>query len=539
MNKSFQVEVVNSAILPSVVIAETKIKNEVLSPGSDDVILFQLKNLGTLDIKSMNVKLEGISMDTITLNADTAEKQVALIAAKDTGFVTYNVNISEKLKKDELELKLKCSYYDEHGTKYDQDVPVYLDILQKGGDLYDYNFNVTSKPNTVSPGSEFKVKFDITNDTAVAQDLKVSLTSTASFVMKTQPITIVRDMQPGETRSFSYTVIADKSMTSNNYPLYANIQYLSDDSVVRKEYLGVFVDGEGNNNSKPKIIIDNYDFGKDVILAGETFDLSVTFFNTSNTMGIQNAKVSISSDEGAFVPVDAASSFYIEKIGVKEKVTHVMKFKAKSDLNVKTYNITADIDYEDSNGNSYDKSDKPYKASEKMAIPVMQELRLEVEDINIPEFSPVFQPFEIYVEFFNMGKSPLQNTMVTTTGDFEVQDGKYFVGTFNAGSNDYYSCTIIPMVEGPQNGTITFEFEDAVGEKHSVTKEFTFEAMPMPEQTDMEYPVDFEGGGEFPMEEEKGFPWLPVSIVLAVIAIVAMVIIRRRIRKKKEMALED
>lgn len=253
MNKSFQVEVVNSAILPSVVISETKIKNENLSPGSEDVILFQLKNLGSLDIKSMNIKLEGISMDTITLNADTAEKQIAMIGAKETGFVTYNVNISEQLKKDKLELKLKCSYYDEHGTKYDQDVPVYLNILQKGGDLYDYGFDVKSKPNVVTPGTEFKVQFNLTNDTALAQDLKVSLTSTANFVMKSQPITIVRDMQPGETKTFTYTVIADKSMTSNNYPLYANIQYLSDDSVVRKEYLGVYVDGEGNNNSKPKL----------------------------------------------------------------------------------------------------------------------------------------------------------------------------------------------------------------------------------------------------------------------------------------------
>jgi len=540
MEKRLQVEVVNNSIAPTVVISDMKIKNAVLTPDTSDVILLELKNLGTLDIKNLSAILEGLKMDGITLDAETPTKIVDLIDANGTGFVTYKVSISDKLKDENVELSLKLVYYDENGTKYDPVVPVYLDILQQGGDLYDLGFKVTSKPNTVVPDSEFKISFELTNDTPVVQDLMISMNADSGLVFKTQPITSVKDLQPNETRTFTYTVIANKNVTSNNYPVYANISYLNDDSIVRKEYMGVYVDGESNNSSKPKIIIDEYNFGKDVILACETFDLDVVFFNTSNTMGIQNAKVSITSDEGAFVPVNAASSFYIETIGVKEKVTHTITLKAKSDLNVKTYNVTADIEYEDSNGNSYDKSDNPYKASENMSIPVMQELRLEVEDINVAEFVPVGQPFEMYVEFFNMGKSPLENTMVTTSGDFEVLDGKYFVGTFNAGSNDYYSCQILPLVEGPQTGVITFEFEDAVGEKHSITKEFSFEGMPMQEENFEEFPP-MDGSGEFPMEEEngKGFPWLPVSIILVIVVIVTVIVVKKRIQKKKEMALDE
>ena len=64
------------------------------------------------------------------------------------------------------ELTLKLSYYDENGTKYSQELPVYCDISQVGGDLYDYDFKVTSKPNTVTPGDEFRINFDVTNTTA-------------------------------------------------------------------------------------------------------------------------------------------------------------------------------------------------------------------------------------------------------------------------------------------------------------------------------------------------------------------------------------
>ena len=87
--------------------------------------------------------------------------------------------------------------------------------------------------------------------------------------------------------------------------------------------------------------------------------------------------------------------------------------------------VTTDIEYEDSNGNSYDINKNPYKANESMSVPVMQELRLEIEDINVPEMAMAFQPFELYVEFFNMGKSTLSNMLISTEGDFQIIDGKF------------------------------------------------------------------------------------------------------------------
>ncbi len=55
----------------------------------------------------------------------------------------------------------------------------------------------------------------------------------------------------------------------------------------------------------------------------------------------------------------------------------------------------------------------------------------------------------------------------------------------------------------------------------------------------MEFPGDFEGGGEFPMEEEtKGFPWIPVVIVIVIIGVV-VVVIKKKVQKKKEMALDE
>lgn len=540
--KTIRVEVVNNNVLPQIVVDGIKSVNPTLVPDSNDTIQIDLRNIGTLDIKNVDVKLEGLDKNAITLLGDTANKTIKQIKAKNKTFVTYKINLNDNIKDDVVELSLKLDFYDNNGSHYTQTLPVYVNIDQGGTSLYDYGIEFTSVPNTVHPGDEFKIKFNLTNNSQTTQEnLKLTVSSDGNFTFKSQPVLVVKEIAAGETQALEYTLIAAREMTSNNYPTYVTLESLQDSSETRKEFLGIYVDSEASMNSKPKIIVQDYSFGKEVILAGETFDLEMTFFNTSNSMGIQNAKVSITAEEGAFVPVNAASSFYVEKIDAKSTATHTITFKAKSDLNVKTYNITADIEYEDSKGNSYDKKDNPYKATEKMGIPVIQELRLEIQDPQYPEMSNVGMPFEVMVEFFNMGKSSLENLMVTTEGDFDVQDGRYFVGPFSPGGNDYYSATIVPMTEGDATGIIKFEFEDSVGEKHVVEKEFTFFVQPPMEYDNEEFPPYVDGSGEFPMDEEQGgLPWLWIGIgVGVVIIVVAFIVIKRKIRKKKEMALDE
>lgn len=536
VNKTLQIEVVNKSTPPSIVVASTKVTNDILTPGQEHLVQFDLKNLGSLDIKNLTVSLEGLAMKGIYLNADTKTKMVNQINGNGTNFVLYNLAVSNDFIEDQEELSLVCTYYDSLGTKYEETISAYMDVLQNN-QMYNVDVKVNSLPSIVHPEDHFKIKFTLENNNSVdVKDLKLSIKSEAAFINKSDPIIYVDDLKSNSQKSFEFELIADKQMTTNNYPVYI---VLTEGEQTREKYVGVYVDGDSQSNSKPKIIVDSYSFDKDVILAGQTFELTMAFFNTSNNMGIQNAKVSLSSDEGAFVPVDASSSFYIEEIGVKEEVSHTILMKAKSDLSVKTYNVTADIEYEDSNGNSYDKNNNPYTAKEHMAIPVMQELRLEIENISVPEMGFAYQPMELFVEFFNMGKSPLMNMMVKTEGDFEIQDGKYFVGNFSPGSNDYYSCSIMPMVIGTNTGKVIFEYEDALGEVHSVVKEFTFEAMEM--EQNFEDPIENFGDGDmmpFEEDEKKSFPFVFVGIGL-VLVIILIVVLRKRSQKKKELALDE
>lgn len=539
ITKNIQVEVVNRQTPPTFIVYDILKSNELLIPGSDNLVQLTLKNLGTLDAKNLKITLEGLDINGITLTGDTPTKTITNFGAGDTDFVIYNINISDDILLNKKELSLKLSYYDAYGATYTDTLPVYLDIEQASSSLYDFDVTTTSMPSRVLPEQEFKIKFDVTNNSGMDQkDLKLSIKSDGNFIYKSQPIIMIKDIKSGEKLSYEFMLIADKNMTSNNYPTYISIAGKTGDPL--ETYLGIYVDGDSGASSKPKIIIDKYDIGSENILAGETFDLAITFFNTSNSIGIQNAKVSISSDEGAFVPVNASSSFFIESIGLREKVTHVIKMKAKSDLNIKTYNITAAIEYEDSKGNSYDKNNVAYTANESMAIPVMQELRLEVEELSVQPFGFVYQPTELYVEFFNMGKASLSNMMVKTEGDFDIQDSKYFVGNFGPGTNDYYSCTLIPLITGQNTGTVIFQFEDALGEQHTVEKTFSIEASEMEMNFQEGEMINYEEFEQMPEEPKKSKVVLIVVVILILVVLsVILIVVRKKIKTKKEMALDE
>ena len=539
--KNIQVDIVNRKTPPSLVIDQVKIEDHVLMPGASQQILIGFKNLGDLEAKNIQVTLEGLSIDGLMLDKDTKTKTISGISSSKSDFVIYNVKTNDKITEDRILLNAKLNFQDAFGGTYDDTLTTYVDIAGRSSDdIYDLKVKTTKKPNSIQPGDDFSVAFEVENTSQMSwKNILLSFKTEGGFIIKSQPVIKVDALQAGEKKTFVFDLLAPDQLATNNYPAFLTLSNGETES--SEHYLGLFVDGDSQTSSKPKIIIDQYSYGQENILAGETFDLEMVFFNTSQVMGIQNAKVSIASEGGSFVPVDASSSFFIDRIPAGGQVSHTLKLKAKNDLNIQTYNVTASIEYEDSNGNSYDKNNVAYTAEETMGIPVMQELRLEVEELSVQPFGFVYQPTELYVEFFNMGKATLSNMLISTEGDFDIQDGKFFVGNFNAGSNDYYSCTLMPLNVGENKGMVIFEFEDAVGEKHRVEKAFTMTAEEMNyegEEGFEEYPP-FPGEFEEP-EDSKDKPWLKYVIISVVLlALIAFTVVVLKIRKrKKEMDLD-
>ena len=223
-----------------------------------------------------------------------------------------------------------------------------------------------------------------------------------------------------------------------------------------------------------------------------------------------------------FTPVNSSNTIFIDSIGPKESVSKSLEFFTIPDAKARTYNLTANFEYEDTDKNEF-------KASEIIGIPVNQQVRLETGEISFPPEAYVGQPTPVSLEFFNMGKVMLRNLMVTINGDFEKQNGKYFVGNFDIGGNEYFESSIIPKTAGDLSGFITISFEDPTGKPIEIKKDFTMnvlESPPMPEGIPPE--------AMKPQNNKKlgKKQWIYIGLGAAA-AITTLVIIRKKIKKKK------
>lgn len=318
-------------------------------------------------------------------------------------------------------------------------------------------------------------------------------------------------------------------------------------------YVNVVKGYEENTNpdgtqaiSKPKVILDSYSISTDKIYAGEQFDVKFTLRNTSSEEAVQNIQISISdtAEVGKLMPANNGSNtLYIDKIGKGETHTETISMQSAPDTEAKAYTLKLDFSYEGASNIA------SYTATETIAVPILQRIRIKVDDPVVYDDAWVGQSCAIYFALYNMGKAPIYNCMVDVDGEGLAMEETYFGGTVAAGSTMRADFSIIPSVGGDIAGEIVITYEDVYGEQMEERLPlnlFVNEEMPMNEPAiDPETGMPI-GGGDIGMDpgveviggETGGFPWLWVGIGAAVVAAgaVAAVIL---LKKKRAKELED
>ncbi len=320
-------------------------------------------------------------------------------------------------------------------------------------------------------------------------------------------------------------------------------------------YVNVVKGYEENTNpdgtqaiSKPKVILDSYSISTDKIYAGEQFDVKFTLRNTSSEEAVQNIQISISdtAEVGKLMPANNGSNtLYIAKIGKGETHTETISMQSAPDTEAKAYTLKLDFSYEGASNIA------SYTATETIAVPILQRIRIKVDDPVVYDDAWVGQSCAIYFALYNMGKAPIYNCMVDVDGEGLAMEETYFGGTVTAGSTMRADFSIIPSVGGDIAGEIVITYEDVYGEQMEERLPlnlFVNEEMPMDDPGMM---IDPEtgmpiGGGDIGMDpgveviggETGGFPWLWVGIGAAVViagAAVAVILLK----KKRAKELED
>ncbi|OJV66064.1 MAG: hypothetical protein BGO41_09040 [Clostridiales bacterium 38-18] len=545
MTEKVYVKVENDNIEPILGVVSYNTGQDALQPDSPDSLALKIKNTGTMKAKDIKVSVSGFSNEGVVLYKDVDTKTFTELSSKSEQFIYFNIIAGKDAKEGTFPINVKIDYIDEIGKQYSKSSVAYVTLA--GKDSVDSDLEITNVvfPNSVKAGNDFNVTFTVTNkgNTEIAT-ADVSYEYPESFISKATSRVVVKALAPGASKTVTFKMMAKAETTSENYHTYIKVAYVpkgvtSGEAETVQEYVGIYVEGTTEDaGSKPKLIVESYDYGGEYAFAGQEYPLTINIKNTSTAEATKNIKVTLTSEDNVFTPVDSSSSFFIPSVGPGQVYSHTVYLKTKIDASVKIYTVTAKMEYEDGKGNAYDANKSPYEESEVLSVAVAQPVRLETAEMVVPFEIYVGQPFYIEQEFYNMGKSIMYNMMVKLEG-VETNEGSYFVGNFDAGKSDYFSAQAFANETGTFDGKLVYTFEDALGNVSTVEKPFSYTVMDMPIIDDGgEFPVD----PGMPVEENSGIALWQILLGGFIAALVVFFIIRKilKARKhKKEMEALD
>ena len=531
-------------------------------PGSYVALGYEIENISDVLAKNIELNISLPAEAGLAVRGATTTQKIQAIEPGKKTYVYYEMNVGKTAKFGSYEIKTSLSYESEFNKEaIKEETSAFINI---GGDasqdsqliIQDLKFPAA----TLGVNKTFDVSFKIRNQgQSVAKSIRASAKSDdpSGVVSRTVSDILVRDLAPGEEETVSYKFFTTKGGSTKNYPINIKIEYLDDftDSKEPKtveQIVGVFLnnpesigDGKDAKKSTPKLIIDRYEFTPKLPLAGNEFEMNLSFYNTNAKKAVKNIKIDLTSQDttdsnsntsgsSVFTPVDSSNTFYIGRIAPNGKVEKTIKMFVVPDATAKTYTITANFEYEDDENNEY-------KSSENIGVPVYQESKLDIDPINYQTNAFVGDNIPITANFYNTGKVTLYNFKVTLTADnATINNGTYYIGNFNSGGQDIYEGSIMPNEPGEIKAQLKFTYEDSTGEVKEQTEDINItvdEAPPMdPELGPDGMPMpDGPMMGDTPWYKKPLF-YIPVAVLL--LGAIGFTIYKKTKNKNKEKDLK-
>ncbi len=519
------------------------------NPGQMITVPVQIKNAGSFEAKNIVVTPQlgdGSPIEADTLNPS---QMIYSISAAGASTVNFNFRISDNAAPKSYPVRLKFDFENGFGDTFSSESTIYIKVTGQEGSSRLLVKDIYWSNPIILPGDTTTLNIKIANSgTLPLRDIKVSLNG-----LKEDGFTLfggsssqyLNYLNKGEESNLVFNLAVSKKMIKGNYALSVKLEYKDSTGKEGSDEQQFFIPVQGDDSqgvkTVPKIILEQYSSSPSIVKAGQNFELNMSFLNTSEAKLVKNIKIYLTvnetSTDGAniFTPVDSSNTFFIDSITPKGRVSKSLTMYTIPDAKQKTYTISANFEYEDGEGNEY-------KATELIGVPVTQQTNVDTSEIVFPPEAFPGQPIPVSFDFYNTGKTLLRNFMIKLDGDFQSQNGSYFVGNFDVGASDHYEAMIIPGAPGQLSGAIVISFEDPTGQKSEIRKDFTMNVMEMPIEENpgmgpgMDPEVPKEGGIKGILKNK--LVWIGFGIIAA--TAIAFVIIRKRILKKREaMTLDE
>jgi hypothetical protein len=538
----------NTLSLPVITVEDMDIPT--VDAGKSSTVTLNLKAIGNsaYDVVVTPVFTEPFTPNNITNNISVGN---IYAGSNKTTPLELDLTTSENALPGNYPVELKFNFYCYTGTSSDSRVSgsfsetIYIRVSGRKTASKLLITKVSTNPEVALPGQDVRLNVLFENKGSNdANNVNVKIEGLnpidGFYIGQGTDVKFIKRVPGDMVSSLAYDLKASEDIRGGTHELELVFKY---GEVEERQRIYLIAEGkpeeseDETSTDKAKLILDKYSFEPQLVKAGENFEMSLSFYNTSSTKTVKNIKIFLTSEAGssnqesnssAFTPVNSSNTFYIDSIPPKSRVEKTITMFTIPDAIAKTHTITANFEYEDSDGLEY------MGITELIGVPVVQQSKLEIGEIAYMPEAFVGQSTPISLEFYNTGKVTLYNMMVKLEGDFQSENAQYYVGNFSSGSSEYFEGYVIPMEMGTLEGDVVFTYEDSTGQMQEVRKSFTLNVTEMPVFEDP-------WGGEMPPMEEKssllkskGF-WITLILIVAIGGIVFY----RKKRKSKELSLDE
>ena len=547
------VRVVNNLNTSGLTFASYSTEFEVVAPGDEFMLMFTLKNNTGVDLEDVKVTLPGLSESKFVFDGGFTYKTID-IANGETTSVAFDLIACDGIS-SVRETISALAEYSIGGDIYNASSDIIIsceprEMGSESGELDLTMIDYTVSSNRIRPDRVFTLSVTLKNSSDKdIEKARLSVLNLDGMKFAVNEGLTYSDFSigAGETKKISFELIGCDGISSTREVLPVEISYGNVNSVV---YCTLSCKPEENAQQDttevfaPNIIINEYDFGGEFVVAGTKFPLTITFENTSGEAVIENLKITIngasSSIDGgiAFSAANSANSFFFEKIDTKATDSVTLEMLAKADATPNSYPIDISFSYE------YTVNGKRYQAPtvrETINIPLQQEDRLVVNEPYYPNYV-VFVGESCYVSasLVNMGKSGVYNVTASLRGEgFDMQESSYYIGNIESGREEYYDAEFFPNIAGDINIELVVTYEDANGNQKEKVIPFTVSAQEMYVEDDMmwEEPIYDDGMMmEGPVEESSlpSWIWYAVGGGAGLVILIVIIVV---VKKKRESSL--
>ena len=558
LGNSYPVSIqVDSNVVPSALEVGVEGKN-VFVPGVEKQATFTIKNVGDRDAK--NIRMELVNTEHVSVTENSNVKRINMISAKSSTNVTMKVRISSKYKGESVAVPIKITYLSSTGESTEDQQYVYLYTNATSAASEVTIGSVVSPTGTFDVDQNFTVKFNVSAK-AAAENIQVTAEGDEGIVPKSQNLFFINKLNAGEVKQYAVTFAATRTAETSSHPIKITVTYgQGEDATTINQYGSANIVNSKKDEkeakeeekddvikNKPKVIIGEYTITPTIVSAGENFEIELTFLNTSSLHSVHNLKANIlpveqeatstsdaNKDPGnVFTPVDGSNTIYIADLGMGESYTKKLTMYTIPSASAKTYQVCVEMAYEDEKGNEM-------TATECIGIPVEQITKIEIGDI-YTDIGMVGMNTAFSATFYNRGRTNISNMMVYIEGEgFDIEENKYFIGTFEIGESETYEPQLIPNEAGILSGTLVVEYEDPNGKQQEIREPFEFEVEEMmmddgmmPDDMMMEEP---QGGSNKQLFIYIG---IGVAILVVVIAIIIIVVKKGKAKRKARLLADE